>query len=129
MRCKKQSNRTCKCGLPTRSDSCGYCRDCHNTYQRANRKKHSELSPEQRKKANARSYLNTCLRRGYITKNPCIICGSCEVHGHHEDYNKPLQVIWLCNSHRQQYYDELIEGNNSGIVPIVKEKYSQLYKS
>lgn len=27
----------------------------------------------------------------------CSLCGKvCRVHGHHRDYSKPLEVIWLC---------------------------------
>ena len=36
------------------------------------------------------------LRRGLIVKQPCEQCGAEPVDGHHPDYDKPLQVIWLC---------------------------------
>jgi hypothetical protein len=38
------------------------------------------------------------VNRGYIEKPK--ICSQCgkdgEIHGHHEDYDEPLEVIWLC---------------------------------
>jgi hypothetical protein len=50
-----------------------------------------------RKKMNARSYLHTYMKRGKIIKGPCEECGSTvNVHGHHEDYDQPLFVKWLC---------------------------------
>jgi hypothetical protein len=30
-------------------------------------------------------------------KEACEVCGiPCKTHGHHEDYSKPLEVVWLC---------------------------------
>lgn len=59
------------------------------------RKTH-RLSWEARRKANARSYLHQYLRRGHMVKQPCEKCGGLEVEAHHHDYDKPLDVIWLC---------------------------------
>ena len=54
-------------------------------------KKHPE-------KYQAHNMLNNCIRDGKIKKpSTCEICGkSCSLHGHHFDYDKPLDVIWLC---------------------------------
>lgn len=45
----------------------------------------------------AQTALNNALRDRRIFKQPCTICGANEnVHGHHRDYGKPLDVVWLC---------------------------------
>ena len=62
-----------------------YCNKCHAEYMRNNRPKHSELKEEQKKKANARSYLNTYIRRGKILRQPCEVCSSPIAEGHHKD--------------------------------------------
>ena len=53
---------------------------------------------ENRDKTRAHNKLNGAILRGDITRPD--ICERCEeykpVHGHHEDYSKPLVVIWLC---------------------------------
>lgn len=42
--------------------------------------------------------VGNALRDGKITKpNECERCGAdWQLHGHHEDYAKPLEVVWLC---------------------------------
>ena len=77
-----------------------YCRDCANAYMRewrARRGGYAALSDEERVKDAARSYLGVYLRRGLITKEPCSECGETKaVEGHHHDYSRPLDVVWLC---------------------------------
>lgn len=41
----------------------------------------------------------TAIEKGMLTKKPCEVCGSLKVHAHHEDYSKPLEIIWLCQKH------------------------------
>lgn len=47
-------------------------------------------------KANARLRVNYAVRTGKLTREPCADCGAGRVHAHHEDYSKPLDVVWLC---------------------------------
>ena len=50
-------------------------------------------------KKQCRLYLNTAIANGYIVKpNSCEECGQFHhmIHGHHFDYSKPLNVMWLC---------------------------------
>lgn len=93
---------TCsKCGKPldeTRKGKQRYCKACHAQHMRLNRKKHGELTSEQRKKANARSYANVLERRGKIVLAPCSICGAEEAEKHHADYDEPGKVTWLCRT-------------------------------
>lgn len=37
------------------------------------------------------------LGTGHLTRQPCEHCGSTEdIHAHHANYSKPLEVMWLC---------------------------------
>jgi len=72
-----------------------YCHDCHAAYMRANRPKYRELTELQKKKDACRSYANAYLRRGLLTPEPCP-CGNDDSQMHHEDYDEPLKVVWLC---------------------------------
>ena len=39
---------------------------------------------------------------GRIQKQPCSVCGALKAEGHHPDYFKPLEVIWLCRVHHAE---------------------------
>ena len=55
------------------------------------RKKHRE-------KVQAENKINDALRTGKLTRpTECSVCHKkCTPHGHHFDYTKPLEVIWVC---------------------------------
>ena len=55
----------------------------------------SEHSKQQR----AHSMVCTAVARGALVRSDvCAMCGesSSTIFGHHEDYDKPLEVIWVC---------------------------------
>lgn len=81
-----------------------YCLKCHAAYMRAHRPKHRDLPPLARKKANARSYAHVYRDRGLIDRKPCVICGSVNSQMHHEDYNKPTDVVWICRPCHLDYH-------------------------
>ena len=59
--------------------------------------RHRQLHPEQNK---AQCRLHYAVRTGKITRQPCVVCGSMvNLHAHHHDYSKPLEVMWLCQEH------------------------------
>jgi hypothetical protein len=52
--------------------------------------------------------VNNALKRGDITKQPCFVCGDSRVEGHHPDYDKPLDVVWLCHAHHEEVHHKTI---------------------
>jgi hypothetical protein len=49
-----------------------------------------------------------CLKKmGLLASQPCEVCGSEEeIHAHHDDYNKPTEVRWLCKTHHNEWHLE-----------------------
>ncbi len=72
-----------------------YCTACHAEYMRETRPAYGQLSEEQRRRAIARSQAGVYQRRGKLKPEPCEACGG-EAQKHHDDYDRPLDVRWLC---------------------------------
>ena len=54
----------------------------------------------------SQSRLSTALSQGKIKREPCRVCGDPKSGGHHEDYTRPLDVIWLCAKHHAEAHTE-----------------------
>lgn len=120
----------CKqCGkLTTRRPYCGECakyiygrRSKHGDkirardreYQRLKRARLQHKTEESRQyrkkypdKVKAQRILSRAVKIGQITKKPCEVCGDTNVHGHHPDYTKPLEVMWLCPIHHKAEHNK-----------------------
>lgn len=55
---------------------------------------------EEPQKWKARHAVNNAIRDGKLDRGTeCFFCGSDQrLHAHHEDYDHPLDVVWLCSS-------------------------------
>lgn len=58
---------------------------------------------EKKKRVKARSTLNHYLRDKKIGRPKCELCGT-KAEAHHDDYDKPLEVKWLCFKHHRMYH-------------------------
>jgi hypothetical protein len=48
--------------------------------------------------------VSNAIRDGRLKRMPCVICGNLKSEAHHEDYSKPLEVMWLCSLHHRRYH-------------------------
>ena len=67
--------------------------------------KYNKANPE---KKNAHSILNKAIRSKKVARSPCEVCGNIKSEGHHEDYSKPLEVIWLCRIHHREKHRKVL---------------------
>lgn len=64
------------------------------------------------KKARVREQVRGAIERGDLDRGPCEVCGAHEVEGHHDDYDAPLEVRWLCKLHHDDWHRVYGEGKN-----------------
>ena len=64
----------------------------------------AEENPQARKAHHA---VSNAVRDGRLEKQPCEnLDDTCygKINAHHDDYNKPLEVRWLCRSHHMRWH-------------------------
>lgn len=60
----------------------------------------------------ARNLVSNAINNKKLFREPCEICGNTNVHAHHDDYAKPLNVRWLCAPHHSQWHKQNGDGKN-----------------
>lgn len=61
----------------------------------------------------AHRQLQFAIRRGLLKPQPCEVCGERRVVGHHTNYERPLQVFWLCHYHHREEHKHIVR-NGTG---------------
>lgn len=67
-------------------------------------KKYRSSNPE---KYLAHNIVNNAIRDGFLVKKECERCGDKKSQAHHDDYSKPLDIVWLCSQHHHDRHKEL----------------------
>ena len=59
-------------------------------------------------KYSAHLEVQKALASGALVRQPCEVCGAVAVDAHHDRYDRPLEVRWLCRRHhiRLHHYGE-----------------------
>jgi ribosomal protein S27AE len=57
-------------------------------------------------KAKCRLATRYAITIGKLLRGPCEKCGSEVTEAHHDDYSKPLEVRWLCQTHHYELHLE-----------------------
>ena len=80
--------------------------------------RNKETSRESRRKAQHRqlekhpersriySRVQRAIKSGDLIRKPCEVCTNPDSHAHHDDYRKPLVVVWLCAQHHKDRHRE-----------------------
>jgi hypothetical protein len=79
-------------------------------------KKHRAKNPDAYR---AQTAVGNALRDKRLFREPCAICAASEnIHAHHKDYSKPLDVVWLCARchHRLHAIFPELEGTNKRVA-------------
>jgi len=92
-----------------RQKNIDYCRQYDIKRNKTPRRKAKWADAQRRRRAEhpergiANQKLERAIKKGLIIPQPCVICGDNAI-GHHPDYQKPLEVIWLCKPHHSQLH-------------------------
>ena len=62
---------------------------------------------QNKEKRRAHRMVEYHLKKGNLVKQPCEVCGDLVVHAHHDNYNEPLNVRWLCSRHHHDRHLEM----------------------
>lgn len=100
----------------------GQCRPCRNlapnrreTFRKKRKtsEQNKKYATENAKKTKAHRLANAAIKVGAIVRQPCEVCGELKVYAHHCDYDRPLDVMWLCAHHHGAWHSEHGEGINA----------------
>lgn len=71
----------------------------------AERKKAWRTEDLRRQKAHNAVY--SAVKSGKLLRQPCCRCGEEKTVAHHEDYDRPLDIMWLCQPCHTQRHKEI----------------------
>jgi len=113
-----------------RDGLCGQCKICHNQKVKNNKQgkkllSFDEIAPnkkfwlyENKLKKKAHQDVSYAILTGRLVRQSCKRCGTTQhVVAHHEDYNKPLDVVWLCKHHHKERHLEIDRENKNKPKP------------
>lgn len=91
-------------------------RRAQKKYAESHRAEATKRSREYRlknpKKSRAHDLVAYAIKIGSLVRLPCEVCGANSHVAHHDDYEKPLEVRWLCQTHHKQWHSDNGEGKN-----------------
>jgi ribosomal protein S27AE len=64
---------------------------------------------EDKRRMKCHNAVARAIKSGALTRLPCVRCGEVKSLAHHEDYDEPLNVMWLCQPCHKQRHKEIKE--------------------
>ena len=94
------------------------------------RSAHKRYCLENPEKRSAKNKIAHLTRNGQLVRQPCSICGEPNAQAHHPNYDKPLEVVWLCQCHHfevhlKQRELKLEQAKEQAKYERLKKKYQE----
>lgn len=68
-----------------------------------------EQSDDYKMKRSARNKIKNAIARGVVKRQPCEVCDTPNAEAHHEDYELPFDVAWLCREHHAEQHRSITQ--------------------
>jgi len=68
---------------------------------RESKRKYRNRHPQ---KVKAHMDVRNAIKTGLLVRGVCEVCSCEKVEAHHDDYNRPLYVRWLCKTHHKEHH-------------------------
>lgn len=75
--------------------------DVKDAYRQYHERKRA-TDPEYAVRRAARRKVATEIEAGRMAREACQVCSTEDADAHHDDYSRPLDVIWLCRAHHME---------------------------
>lgn len=85
--------------LPHRIEARSKYQKSHRTLVNQIKANWIQRNPEKRK---AHKIVYNAIKKGILIRIPCQVCGNQKSEAHHCNYDKPLEVKWLCRKHHHR---------------------------
>lgn len=85
--------------------------DTERYHNQPGRKEQFEGNCESWRKRNPKAHeahklVQDAVRTGKLVRQTCEVCNAPKAIAHHDDYDKPLDVRWLCKLHHNRFHSE-----------------------
>ena len=77
-----------------------------------------QATPDRKRKA--RLLANLAQEYGFLVPEPCATCGKKAEHKHHEDYDRPLEIVWLCRRCHVQLHVGERDASINGVIGVLE---------
>ena len=97
----KHDGRSCYCAKCHRELRRGYYKrdKLAGKTKRSNTKNAKRYAKRHPKKVWVHRFTRCAVKLNIIKRQPCLVCFNPKSEAHHWNYDKPLDVIWLCRQH------------------------------
>jgi hypothetical protein len=96
-------------------------------YARLHQRKDSTPRPEKNlQKRSSRYAVGRALKVGDLQRLPCIVCGNCRSHAHHQNYFRALEVVWLCPMHHKELHAKYTEDIVTPILRSLRVEFDEV---
>jgi predicted DNA-binding protein YlxM (UPF0122 family) len=75
-----------------------------------------------RKSVQAEQLARRAIKKGILIRKSCEVCGDTQTQAHHDNYNNPLDVRWLCQKHHFEWHQNNKPISLTSPIPMMSSR-------